>query len=304
VADRPPSAQLPRSGALDARPTPQLPRSSGVGSGLAGSVAIGWRPEISGFVEALPGLRFTEVVAESIPRSGPIPESLADLRARGVQVVPHGVRLSLGGAEPVDPARIAHLASCAERLDAPLVSEHIAFVRAGGVEAGHLLPLPRTREAVDAMVTNVRRTQAGLNGAEIALEPIAALFEWPDAELTEAQFITEILERTGARLLLDIANVYANARNRGEPPTDLLDALPLERIAYVHVAGGAEHDGLYHDTHTDATPPEVLNLVGELCRRCDPPALMLERDGHYPPADALRTELDAIADAAGRERIT
>jgi hypothetical protein len=268
----------------------------------APAVGIGWRPEISGFVESLPGLRFTEVVAESL--HGPIPEALAALRARGVRVVPHGVRLSLGSAEPVDPARVAALASCARRLDAPLVSEHIAFVRAGGVEAGHLLPLPRTWGAVDAMVANVKRTLAALDGAELALEPIAALFDWPSSVLTEAQFITEILDRTGARLLLDVANVYANARNRSLSPAALLDELPLERIAYVHVAGGAEHDGLYHDTHTDPTPPEVLDLVTELCARCRPPALMLERDGHYPPADVLRKELDAIADAAGSERIT
>jgi hypothetical protein len=188
-------------------------------------VGVGWRPEIAGFVAALPGLYFTEVIAESLPRRGAVPESLGALRDRGVQIVPHGVKLSLGGAEPVDPARVAHLASCAERLQAPLVSEHIAFVRAGGVEAGHLLPLPRTREAVDAIVANVRRTQQDLD-VPLALEPIAALFDWPDAELTEAEFLTEILDRTGALLLLDIANVYANARNRGESPVDLLDRLP------------------------------------------------------------------------------
>jgi uncharacterized protein (UPF0276 family) len=261
-------------------------------------VGIGWRPEIAGFVADLPDLRFTEVIAESLPRRGPAPEPLRALRERGTAVVPHGVRLSLGGAQPVEETRVAHLAHCAELLDAPLVSEHIAFVRAGGLEAGHLLPLPRSREALDALVANVRRTRAALP-VPLALEPIAALFDWPDDELTEAQFLTEVLERTDALLLLDVANMYANARNRGEEPTALLDALPLDRIAYVHVAGGAEHDGLYHDTHTDPTPPEVLELVHELCRRHRPPALMLERDGHYPPADELRCELAAISAAAG-----
>jgi uncharacterized protein (UPF0276 family) len=266
-------------------------------------VGIGWRREIAGFVADLPGLRFTEVVAESVPGGGPVPEGLAGLRDRGVAVVPHGVRLSLGGAEPVQPARVAHLAHCARALSAPLVSEHIAFVRAGGTEAGHLLPVPRSRDAVAAIVDNVRRTQAELP-VPIALEPIASLVDWPDDELAEADFITEILDRTGALLLLDVANVYANARNRGEDPLDLLDRLPLERIAYVHVAGGAEHDGLYHDTHTDAVPAEVLDLVSELARRHQPPAFLLERDGDYPPADRLREELDAIADAAGLARVT
>ncbi|MEV0565591.1 DUF692 domain-containing protein [Dactylosporangium sp. NPDC050588] len=266
------------------------------------TVGIGWRPEIAGYVAGLPGLRFTEVVAESVHLTHP-PAMLMDLVDRGVRVVPHGVRLSLGGAEPVDDTRAAHLARCAELLRSPLVSEHIAFVRAGGVEAGHLLPVPRTREAVDAVVANVRRTQAALGGVTLALEPIAALFDWPDPELTEAQFLTEILDRTGCALLLDVANLHANARNRGTPG-DLLDGLPLERIAYVHVAGGAEHDGFYHDTHTDPTPPEVLDLVKELCARTGPPALMLERDGHYPAAAELTRELDALCAAAGLPRIT
>jgi uncharacterized protein len=272
-------------------------------SPAAYGVGIGWRPEIAGFVAELPGLRFVEVVAESVHASGPIPPALADLRARDVTVVPHGVKLSLGGAEPVAADRVAHLASLASLFDAPLVSEHIAFVRAGGVEAGHLLPLPRSREAVDAVVANVRRAQDALP-VPLALEPIAAIFDWPDDELDEADFLTEILSRTDALLLLDVANVYANARNRGGPPEALLDRLPLERVAYVHVAGGAETEGIYHDTHMDPVPPAVLDLVAALSARRQPPALMLERDGAYPPAEQLRAELDAIAAASGYPAVT
>ncbi|MGK5741725.1 DUF692 domain-containing protein [Micromonospora sp. URMC 103] len=266
-------------------------------------VGIGWRPEIAGFVAELPGLRFVEVVAESLTPAGPLPTGLAELRERAVTVVPHGVRLSLGGADPVEPARVDHLAAVADLVAAPLVSEHIAFVRAGGLEAGHLLPLPRTRAAVDAVCANVARTQARLP-VPIALEPIAALFDWPDDELDEAAFLTEILERTDALLLLDVANVYANARNRHTDPLDLIDRLPLDRIAYVHVAGGSDHGGFYHDTHTDPVPPEVLELVAELCARRRPPALLLERDGAYPPAAALRAELDALAAASGHPVVT
>ncbi|MEV0155702.1 DUF692 domain-containing protein [Micromonospora sp. NPDC050686] len=271
-------------------------------TGPAG-LGIGWRPEIAGFVAELPGLRFVEAVAEALPAGGPLPDGLAALRGRGVTVVPHGVRLSLGGAEPVDPARVAHLARVAALVDAPLVSEHIAFVRAGGLEAGHLLPLPRTRAAVAAVAANVRRVRAELP-VPIALEPIAALFDWPDDELDEADFLTEILAATDAYLLLDVANVYANARNRGTDPLALLDRLPLDRVAYAHVAGGAEQAGRYHDTHTDPVPAAVLELVGALCARRRPPALLLERDGHYPPAAELRAELDALAAASGFPAVT
>ncbi|WP_026212054.1 DUF692 domain-containing protein [Longispora albida] len=262
-----------------------------------GGLGLGWRPPIAGFVAGLPGLGFTEVIAESLPAvlDGP----LADLRDRGVPIVPHGVRLSLGGAEEVGARRVEHLARCAEWLRAPLVSEHIAFVRGGGMEAGHLLPVPRSREALAVLVRNVRRTQAALP-VPLALEPIAALFGWPEDELTEAEFLTELLERTGVYLLLDVANVYANAVNAGQDPLGALTSLPLDRIAYVHVAGGAEHDGIYHDTHAAPVPSAVLELLDAV--RGAP--VLLERDGHYPPADELRAELDAVADAAGLARIT
>jgi uncharacterized protein len=270
---------------------------------IAPSVGIGWRPEITGFVSGLPGLRFTEVVAESVPSHGELPDDLLAMRARGVEVVPHGVRLSLGGVDPVDADKVAHLRSLAERLGAPMVSEHIAFVRAGGIEAGHLLPLPRSREAVDVVVANVERTQDSLP-VPIALEPIASLFDWPDDEMDEAAFLTEILGRTDALLLLDVANVYANCRNRGTDAASLLAALPLERVAYVHVAGGAESDGLYHDTHCHPVPVAVVELVSQICEDGEQPAILLERDGEYPPAATLRAELDAIAAAAGYPAVT
>ncbi len=273
------------------------------GAGPTLGVGIGWRPEIAGFVADLPGLRFCEVVAETLHPHRPLAGPLAGLRARDVTVVPHGVRLSLGSAEPVETARVAHLAACAALLDAPLVSEHIAFVRAGGVEAGHLLPVPRTRAGLDALVDNVRRAQDGLP-VPLALEPIATLFDWPDAEYDEADFLVALLDRTDALLLLDLANVYANARNRGEDPTALLDRLPLDRVAYVHVAGGSEAGGLYHDTHTDPVPDAVLDLVAALAARHRVPGYLLERDGRYPAADVLRAELDAIAEASDLLAVT
>ncbi|WP_027342150.1 DUF692 domain-containing protein [Hamadaea tsunoensis] len=258
--------------------------------GLRG-LGIGWRPEIAGYVAGRTDLGFVEVIAESIHER--LPDGLAALRDRGVPVVAHGVALGLGGAEPVPGDRIEHFARAVAATGAPVASEHIAFVRAGGLEAGHLLPLPRSREAVAAVVANARRVQEQLS-VPLALEPIAALVEWPDDELTEARFLTEILDATGALLLLDIANVYANAVNRGEAPERLLDELDWDRVAYVHVAGGDLRDGLYHDTHAHRVPEEVLTLL----EKYPVPAAMLERDGAYPPAAELDAELAAIARAA------
>ncbi|MFE3516386.1 DUF692 domain-containing protein [Streptomyces sp. NPDC059166] len=265
-------------------------------------IGIGWRPEIAEAVEALPGIDWVEAVAENLC-PGHLPASLVRLRERGVTVVPHGVALGLGGADRPDPDRLAALAARVAMLDAPLVTEHIAFVRAGGpltaspaLEAGHLLPVPRTWDALDVLCENVRIAQDSLP-VPLALENIAALVSWPGEELTEGQFLAELVERTGVRLLIDVANLHTNHVNRGEDPAVALDELPVEAIAYVHVAGGVEKDGVWHDTHAHPVTRPVLDVLSLLRSRVDPPGVLLERDDDFPPADELAGELTAIRGA-------
>ncbi|THA79006.1 DUF692 domain-containing protein [Streptomyces sp. A0642] len=270
-------------------------------------IGIGWRPEIADAVEALPGIDWVEAVAENLCADH-LPASLVRLRERGVTVVPHGVSLGLGGADRPDAGRLAGLAARATLLGAPLVTEHIAFVRAGGartaspvLEAGHLLPVPRTWAALDVLCENVRVAQDSLP-VPLALENIAALISWPDEELTEGQFLAELVERTGVRLLIDVANLHTNHVNRGEDPATALDELPVEAIAYVHVAGGVEKDGVWHDTHAHPVTGPVLDVLAELRSRIAPPGVLLERDDDFPPPAALAGELDAIRDTLAARR--
>ncbi|MCX4547453.1 MULTISPECIES: DUF692 domain-containing protein [unclassified Streptomyces] len=262
-------------------------------------IGIGWRPEIAGAVEGLPGIDWVEVVAENIC-PGHLPDSLRRLRERGVTVVPHGVSLGIGGAGRPADDRLDALAERALFLGSPLVTEHLAFVRAGGpltasteLEAGHLLPVPRTWDALHVLCENVRIAQDSLP-VPLALENIAALISWPGEELTEGQFLAELVERTGVRLLIDVANLHTNHVNRGEDPATALDELPVEAIAYVHVAGGVEKDGVWHDTHAHPVTGPVLDVLAQLRARVDPPGVLLERDDDFPPAEALAGELDAI----------
>ncbi|WP_031172199.1 DUF692 domain-containing protein [Streptomyces durhamensis] len=270
---------------------------------------IGWRPEIADAVERMPGIDWVEVVAENVC-PGHLPASLVRLRERGVTVIPHGVSLGLGGAEAPDAGRLTALAERAEALGAPLVTEHIAFVRAGGpltasprLEAGHLLPVPRTRDALDVLCENVRIAQDALP-VPLALENIAAVFSWPGEELTEGQFLSELVERTGVRLLIDVANLHTNHVNRGEDPAEALAALPVEAIAYVHVAGGFERDGVWHDSHAHPVPRPVLDILTGLASRTAPPGVLLERDENFPEPAELERELAVIREAvtAGRGR--
>jgi uncharacterized protein (UPF0276 family) len=175
----------------------------------------------------------------------------------------------------------------------PLVSEHVAFCRAGGMEAGHLLPVPRTRAALDVLTENVTIAQAALP-VPLAVENIAALVSWPEDEMTEGEFLSELVERTGVLLLVDVANLYTAQVNFGADPVRALDALPLDRIAYAHVAGGTLRDGLWHDTHAHPVPEAILDVLAALAERVRPPGVLLERDDAYPADSELAAELAAI----------
>lgn len=276
----------------------------GTPPGVRLGTGIGWRPEIADGIEALPGIDWVEVVSENIC-PGHLPDPLLRLLERGTTVVPHGVSLGLGGAELPDGQRLAALAERAEALRAPLVTEHIAFVRAGGpltgtprMEAGHLLPVPRTWDALRVLCENVRIAQEALP-VPLAMENIAALVNWPGEEMTEGQFLAELVERTGVGLLIDVANLHTNHVNRGEDPASALDELPLEALAYVHVAGGVERDGVWHDSHGHPVTRPVLDVLETLCARTVPGGVLLERDENFPPVARLAEELDSIRAVLG-----
>ncbi len=281
----------------------ETPRELGVGLGVGLGLGVGWRPELALLIERRADLGFVEILAEDFWDRPQVPVAIEVLRERGAQVVVHGVSLSLGSAELPAHARLTALARLARRVDAPFVSEHIAFVRAGGRETGHLLPVPRTREALDVVVRNVRTAQAALP-VPLVLENIASLFAWPDAEMSEADFLNEVLDRTGARLLLDVANLYAESRNHGFDAVAMLEALPLDRIAYVHVAGGIAHQGLYHDTHAHSVPRPVLALLQALRDRTALPGVLIERDDRFPPDAVFNAELDAVAAVLRQRGVT
>lgn len=257
-------------------------------------LGLGWRPELAWLIARRADLAFVEIIAETFWSRPRLPDAMLALREQGVAIIPHAISLSLGGAEPLDMARLDALARLAERCDAPLVSDHLAFTRAGGRDSGHLLPVAHSRAMLDVVIDNVRRACAVLP-VPLAIENIATLFAWPNPELDEADFLAELLDASGAQLLLDVENLYANQHNLGTDPQAFLERLPLDRLAYVHLAGGfRDRAGLYHDTHAHAVPEAVFALFGELCRRCPVPAVLLERDDLFPPDQVIHAELDAI----------
>jgi uncharacterized protein (UPF0276 family) len=242
---------------------------------------------------------------ECIPDDVAGPAGLRELQLLrdAVPVLLHGIGLSLGSAEGLDPARLAHLARVVEAVEPPWFSEHIAFTRAGGVEIGHLMPLPFTREAVETVAGNVAALKRAIPGVPIALENIAYTFTLPGAEMTEAAFVRAVLEGADCSLLLDLENVHANSRNHGFDPVAYLETLPLERVIEVHLAGGVVREGEYADTHTRPVPEESWTLLEWLAPRTDIRAVIIERDDNLPPFQDLLAEVRRAGDilhAAGR----
>jgi uncharacterized protein (UPF0276 family) len=267
-------------------------------------VGIGWRREIAGDLLAQQeSVAFVEVTAEGCTT----PEALRE--ARGLRemwpLAVHGVKTSLGSAEGFDRDRARKLARVARDVRGACVSEHVAFVRAGGVEIGHLTGLPFTREAIDVVARNVDGVRRLLPDVPLLLENVAWAFRWPDDAMDEGDFHAEVVAATGCEMLLDVGNLYANAVNSGRDPVELLGRYPLERVAMLHVAGGIFEEGFYYDTHAHPVPEGVFDLVARVLGSCGDVPMVLERDARFPPFGELTAEISRLTEAVhGAERRT
>jgi uncharacterized protein (UPF0276 family) len=207
-------------------------------------------------------------------------------------VVLHGLSLDVGGPDPVDTALVRSVRELMEQIGAPLYSEHLAFCAAQG-HLYDLLPVPFTEEAVHHVAGRVRQVQDIL-GRAIALEN-ASYYAQPYAELSEAEFICAVLAESGCELLLDVNNVYVNSINHRYDPLAFLDALPLERTRYIHVAGHYdEADDLKVDTHGAQVIDPVWSLLEQAYRRLGPVPTLLERDCNFPPLHHLLREVAQV----------
>lgn len=276
-------------------------------SPAADRVGLGWRPELaSGILSSLDRIDLVEVLADdwlALPR-----RRLSPLRtlAAQVPVTLHGVSLGLASAEGVEPARLGLWARLVETVRPASWSEHLAFVRAGGVEIGHLAAPPRTRQNIETTSRNIQAAARAVGALPYA-ENVATLVEPPGSELSEADWLAAIVESSGAPFLLDLHNLHANATNFGFDAVDALDRLPADRIAAVHLAGGKKVGPKGRervlDDHLHAIPEAVYALLEEIGARAPGPLdVVLERDGRFPPIEELLGELDRARAALARGR--
>lgn len=247
-------------------------------------------------------VNFLEIVAEHYLDAPPEKQQELELLATHFPLIPHGINLSLGSAEGVDKDYLHKLAALVKQLNPPWWSEHICFTKAGGVDIGHLSPLPYNKEAVNVLCRNITEVQ-NLIDVPLILENITYMLKLPGAEMTEAQFLTEVLEKSDCGLLLDITNLYTNAVNFGDDIEEFWQNLPWERVVQLHFVGGHWHDGILIDSHSQSTPGEVWELMKKVVNIAPVKGIVLERDENLPTFAELATELQTareIGRSAGK----
>lgn len=280
--------------------------AAAVAAVAADRVGLGWRGELAaGILSNLAQIDVLEVIADDYYRASRASMDALCSLARQVPVSLHGVGMGLASTIPAEPRRLQAMARLVKTVQAESWSEHLSFVRAGGVEIGHLAAPPRTPKSVAGAVANIALASRIVGSAPL-MENIATLVEPPASTMDEAQWLAQIIDGAQVPLLLDLHNLYANAVNRGQDPQALLLRLPLASVGAVHLSGGHwidEPDGTGRrllDDHLHDVPAEVFALLTVLARHAPQPlTVILERDGNYPSFEHVLGQL-ALARAALR----
>jgi uncharacterized protein (UPF0276 family) len=242
--------------------------------------------------DAAAAVDFFEIAPENwIGVGGRLGRALRALTERHAFVC-HGLSLSLGGPAPLDETLLARVRRLLDAHGIALYSEHLSYCS----DDGHLydlMPLPFTDEAVRHVAGRIRQAQ-DLLGQRIAVENVS-YYAAPGQRMREIDFVNAVLAEADCDLLLDVNNVHVNSVNHGYDAAAFLDALPGERIAYVHVAGHyVEAPDLLVDTHGAAVADPVWALLAHAYRRFGVRPTLVERDFNFPALAELIAEVETV----------
>ena len=216
-----------------------------------------------------------------------------------IPLVLHGVGLSIGTDAPLDEGYLDEVAEAVEDLKTPSYSEHLAWTKVPGIDIANLLPVPKTRAAADMLIPKIRQVQARLP-VPFSIENISYVFDFPDAEMSDAEFFNLLFRETGVGMLLDVENLFVNSQNHGIDPHAFLEALPEAVVTDVHAAGGPVirrpylDEPFHADNHSSQVPEQALDLLGHALRRQRPRTVILERDNDIDRGEELLADVARI----------
>lgn len=267
-------------------------------------VGIGWRhAHYEALLAERPALGFIEVHSENFFADGGITLAVLEAGREAYDLSLHGVGLALGSAAGLDGGHLERLARLVERTQPRWVSDHACFARVGsGLHAADLLPIPFNDASLALMVDHVQQVQERLRRS-ILVENISAYVGWAGDTLAEPEFFNELAQRSGCGLLLDVNNLFVNARNAGLAAEDAareamrwVDAIRPGSVGEMHLAGHCEQeDGLVVDDHGSRVRDEVWRVYQHALRRLGPVPTLIEWDTAVP-------ELAILLDEAARAR--
>jgi uncharacterized protein (UPF0276 family) len=270
-------------------------------SKLPSAPGIGFKPQhYAELASGAQGIGFIEIHAENYMGAGGPPQAmLRALRERFALSV-HGVGLSIGGETPLDREHLSRLKSLCDRYQPESFSEHLAWSSHGEIYLNDLLPLPYTRTTLDRIVSHVDQVQDTLQ-REMLLENPSTYLQFEESDIPETEFLAEISRRTGCGLLLDVNNVFVQAKNHGTSAEAYLAAFPLARVKEIHLGGHDEQTDdagapLLIDAHGAPVADPVWQLYANIIAAAGPLPTLIEWDNDVPDFATLADE----AAAAGR----
>jgi len=244
-------------------------------------------------LDTRPDVAWMEVHTENYMGGG-TPLKYLDAIRRDTPISLHGVGLSLGSAEGVDPAHLERIRKVAERVEPGLMSEHIAWNLVGGTYLADLLPLPMTEEALDVVCRHVEQTQSYLK-RRILVENPSTYVAFGNSIIPEWEFMAAVAARTGCGILCDVNNICVSAHNHGWDASAYLAALPAEAVGEIHLAGHsirtfADGSSLRIDDHGSKVSEEVWTLYRQAVARFGAVPTLIEWDNEIPPLDVILDE--------------
>lgn len=259
---------------------------------MDGKVGIGLRRDISEEILSSTILTpdFLEFAPENWMGLGGYWNRIRQKATEKYPVTCHGLSLSLGSAEELDWDFIRDLKEFLEKNKVSIYSEHLSYTKSRNAHLYDLLPIPFRKDAVDHVVERIRQVQDFLE-RPLAIENVS-YYTPVAAEMPEAEFVGEILERADCKLLLDVNNVYVNAFNHQYDAKDFISSLPLDRVAYIHMAGHQQVEpDLIIDTHGQPIIDPVYELFEWTIQRMNPVPVLLERDYNFEELEQIQSEL-------------
>lgn len=266
-------------------PTRRLPARAGAGL----------KPEhYAAVLASRPKLGFFEIHAENYLGAGGPPHGYLSRIRADYPLSVHGVGLSIGSEAGLDEAHLGRVATLVERYQPESFSEHLAWSTHAGVFFNDLLPVPYTQQTLARVCAHIDRVQERLQ-RRMLLENPSTYIEFAQSSLSEPEFITEVLKRTGCGLLLDVNNAFVSCTNHHRNARAYLDALPLWQVGEIHLAGFAEDSDaagapLLIDAHGSPVAAAVWELYAYALERTGPVATLIEWDNDIPPFERLLEE--------------